>query len=469
MQNVESQGEIFAMKLDANSLPLLLVALVVSVFYSLTWVFGPVGADTLPLLMSFGDGQTLTSVLRAPLLGSNADFSAGPYWRPLSNLFYWQIGSRDAGSGLWMVFILGFAVHCATSFLGAAMIRLILPTPPLIVWAALIFVHPVAADLLPAISRYQDLFGTLFAAAAGYALAVKHRPWLALGLASVAPFFKELYLVAPIAVSATIFVSDLVSRKTLRLPLVLGGAVAAGGAILLRLAVGVDLPQGDGGGGGVGPIVVGVTKVVLALLVPTFNAKLSALLAVVFMGLLAARVLRAATGLLPPRLSPSGLTAALYLGFLTLGTLSMMVAAGNLALRSAYVLAAPSVAVWGYTLSGLGRQSMTFRIGVLALALLFAGASSLAIRDWRQCDDVWNQLYSGLAQAGPEPISILRADVYYPQQKLSTNPSCIMRYTLQPLEHAQKNIQVSPEGYESVPVDRAKVSWDPQGRVISFR
>lgn len=435
------------------------ISTVVLLFYTTTWGFAPVGADTLSLLVGFGATTNVLEVMTSPLLSSNPDFSAGPYWRPLSNLLFWFSGRISGVWNLIPLYILGAAIHLVIAFLGSILISLIVPSAKKVVWGSLIFVHPIAADLLPAVSRYQDLFGVFFTLLAGFALARMNRPLAALLMASIAPLFKELYMFAPLAISATILLDDIISRRRIRFFLVGFGLVLASLPLMLRSILDIGFPSGKEGIGNVILLANNLVDLTLVLVVPTHSTKISAVLAVIFLVIVVYFWRKDNVRMLTP-LPRAGRVATLFLTFTAAGAISILLLSNSFALRSSYVLVVPTIALLTYICTS-AFQNMTAQSScVLLLTFVCATNSVFAIRSWHLCDDFWKELMLVVNEVTPAKLEIRRSDVFYPWDHLSSNPSCIMRHTLYPLEQLLPNVHISSNRHDSIPISDAAIIWN---------
>ncbi|OWU80707.1 hypothetical protein [Phaeobacter sp. 22II1-1F12B] len=435
--------------------------------YIQIWAFSTTGADTLSLLGVREELSDLKSLLSAKILATTPEFLAGPYWRPLSNVFYWVAGGVRETWGLTPIFVFGFLMHCLFVLLGTILLTRLVPDIPWPVFASLIFVHPIAADILVAIARYQDILGAILAIAAGCILFTRQRLWLAIGLAASAPFFKELYLVAPLAIAAAIFLDDVISRRPIRFSYVFAGIALAMLALSLRFVAGVELP-GDGSmGGTLGFPAKKLAKTILVLFVPTPYSYVSGLMAIcAFAAAIYAYVRRRPSA--ANLITPTGRLAALYLGFLFVGMFMVMIIVQQMPLRSAYLLVIPAIYLIALTLKWLVPSLAVRNSITIGLAFLFTANSAFVLHDWKTCDDVWKDLRSTIEKAGPEPLKIQRTNIYYEKNYLSTDPSCFMPYTINPLERDYSKVDVSSDMSGHVEINDAAVEWDPEERLISF-
>ena len=164
-----------------------------------------------------------------------ADERNTPVYRPLAMLSHAPGQMLVPGPRIERVLSLAF--HLATTAL-VACLALALGVGPRAAWfgAACLGLHPAATEAVAWISARADLLGVSLVAG-GMAALARGRPWLAGALTALAPFCKEPFVLAPLALG--IWMLGLGRRDWSALALSLGGVVVYFAA---RQAFGIAAP-----------------------------------------------------------------------------------------------------------------------------------------------------------------------------------------------------------------------------------
>ena len=421
--------------IDPEAIGLALAVLLATIAGALTLTTGPIGTDSLPLLVSAAHAPSLVDLLLATIMeGIEGVGLADAFWRPLTNLYFGALSVVVEHAGWGVAHLPGLAVHAANATLVYAIAKGPLDGRAAAVAAALVLAHPLAGDVVPPIARHQDILGTFATLLAAYLLLVRQAPLAAACVAATAGAFKELYLLAPWAVAAVLLFRWRMRHQRIEWAALLVALAAPFALVGLRLLLTpADLSVG-GDVGAVQRLLDGIRApllIVTSVLVPVPYGRTAAIM--LTLALLGGVALLAASR--RPHLEPlrhvEPLERAVMLGALVAVLMVPMIVSGKGAVaRSAYGFAPPLMVMAVALLTWLAPR---MRGAITATMLAVFGALLVrAVTVWLPCDQIWTDLertHAALPVASAE-VRLIAVTTTEGPGRLVPQTSCLLPQTI---------------------------------------